>query len=65
MTHSTVRSSEIPFSAPKVDFFRVLRGFFAGGIRDLNRYLDAASFVHPAGWQEPGTHREQSWEGPL
>jgi len=65
MTHITTHSTEIPLSASKFDFFGLLLKFFADGIRDMNRYVDCASFVHRAGWQEPGTHREQSWEGRL
>jgi hypothetical protein len=63
MTHFTIHSTEIPFSASNLDFFRPLFRFFGGGIRDLNRYLDAASLVHPAGSQNPDPTREQSWEG--
>ena len=64
MTHITAHSTEIPLSASKIDFVRPLLKFFANSIRDLNRYLDAAS-LHPAGPQSPGASREQSWEGPL
>jgi hypothetical protein len=65
MNHSTVHSTDIQLSAPKFDHFGLLLKFFAEGIRDMNRYLDAAAFVHPAGRPETETSREQSWEGPL
>ena len=65
MTHITTHSTGIPLSASKFDFFGLLFRFFAGGIRDLNRYLNAASLVHPAGSQNPDPTHEQSWEGRL
>jgi hypothetical protein len=63
MSHITTHSDDIRISTlifGKVEF--ALK-FFADGIRDMNRYLNAASFVHPAGQPEAVTNREQSWEG--
>jgi hypothetical protein len=58
MTHITTHSTDIPLSAPKFDYFVLLLKFFGDGIRDMNRYLDAASHVHPAGLQNRSTTRE-------
>jgi hypothetical protein len=63
MAHIAIRSTEISLSPSKIDFLKLLLKFFADGIRDLNRYLDAASLVHPAGPQNRSTTREPSWEG--
>lgn len=65
MAYITTRSDNIRLSAPKFGNFELLRKFFADGIRDMNRYMNAASFVHSADRPEPVTRREQSWEGPF
>ena len=65
MTHITTHSDEIGLSAPKFGNFELLLKFFADGIRDMNRYLNAAYFVHSTDLPESVTGREQSWEGPL
>ncbi|MGB8315776.1 MAG: hypothetical protein WCE69_14960 [Aestuariivirga sp.] len=65
MINSTFHNTDLQLSAPKFDHFGLLLKFFAKGIRDMNRYRDAATFVHPAGRPETETSREQSWEGPL
>jgi hypothetical protein len=65
MTPITTHSTDIQLSAPKFNYFGVLLKFFADGIRDMNRYLDAATLVYPASRPEPETSREQSGEGPL
>ena len=65
MSHATTHSDEIGNSTFKLGKFELALNFFADGIRDMNRYLDASSFVHPSGQPETVTNREQSWEGPL
>jgi len=65
MSHATTRSGDIEISALRFGKFELALKFFADSIRDMNRYLDAASFVHPAGQPEAVTNREQSWEGRL
>jgi hypothetical protein len=65
MAHITTHSDDFRLSAPKFGSFELLLKFFADGIRDMNRYLNAASFVHSPDQPESVTSREQSWEGPL
>ena len=65
MAHITTHSNDFRLSAPKFGNFELVLKFFADGIRDMNRYLDAASFVRSADRPERMTGREQSWEGPF
>lgn len=65
MVHVTTHSDDIQPSPARPSKIGLLLRFFAGGIRDMNRYLDAASLVHSAGKTDTDTDREQSWEGRL
>jgi len=65
MSHATTHSDDIGISTLKRGKFELVLKFFADGIRDMNRYLNAASLVHSAGLPDIVTNREQSWEGPI
>jgi hypothetical protein len=61
MSHATTHSDDIGISTLRRGKFELVFKFFADGIGDMNRYLNAASFVPT----EATTNREQSWEGPI
>ena len=65
MTHITTDRDDMGLSAPKFGNFDPLLKFLADGVRDMNRYLNAASLVPSADRPGPVISREQSWEGSL
>lgn len=65
MTHFSLRIAEVPLSAQKAEFVRLVGRYVVARIADLNRYIDTASCVHPVGRQKRETDRQRLWQGSL